>query len=113
MLQKLIEKAVAKAMNKQAGKPDQSEEIARLQKEVSELQNKNTELQGQIENSGPAKRLAKLKEMAASIPAGAQGVGQIPILEDGAMKNVPLKSKQDLEDIIARAERGEIEVFLS
>lgn len=113
MLQKLVEKMVNKALAKQSSAPDQSAEIESLKKQIETLKGQNETLKGQLESSGAAKRLAKLKEAAAAIPAGATGVGSVSIIEDGIMKSVPLKTKKDLEDVIARAEKNEIEVFSS
>ena len=106
MLKKLIKKLVNEAMAEKSGKPDQSAELKALQDE-------NTRLKEQLANSGATKRLETLKTLVAGIPDNAQGMGSIAVLEDGAIKNVSLKSKKDLTDLVARAEKGEIEVLLS
>jgi hypothetical protein len=106
MLKNLIRKIVGEEIAAQTGKPD-------LSTKVSELEKENAELKAKLENSGAAKRLSKVKEMAAAIPAGAQGMGMIAVIEDGVAKNVELKSKADLEAVIARAEKGEVEILLS
>ena len=104
MLKKLIRKMVGEAMAEEKSKPDLSIELAALKAE-------NAELKAKLENSAASKSLAKLKEMAAGIPDGAQGGGMIAVIENGVVKNLSLSSKADLTAVIARAEAGELEVL--
>lgn len=106
MLRGLIKKIVGEELTKQSGKPDDSARLA-------ELESENAKLKEQLASSGAAKRLARLKELADQIPEGAQGMGMIAVIEDGTIKNISLKSKADLLDVVARAEKGELEVFSS
>lgn len=106
MLKKLIKKMIGEELAAASGKPD-------LSSKVSELEAENAALKKQLAEVGPAKRLAKLKEMAAQVPAGATGMGMMAVIENGVVKNVELKSKADLDAVIARAEKGEVEIFLS
>lgn len=101
MLKKLIKKLVGEEI------ASTSSQTARL----AELEAQNAALKAKLEESGPAKRLAKLKEIASKIPAGAQGMGMIAVIKDGTLQNITLKSKADLEDVIAKAEKGELEIF--
>lgn len=105
MFRKLVKSVVKEVLGETSGKNDQAERLAQLEAE-------NAKLKAQAENSGAAKRLAKLKEIAAGIPDGAQGMGMIAVLEDGVMKSLALKSKSDLNEVIAKAEKGELEIFL-
>ena len=104
MFKKLIKKIVGEELAAASGKPDQSARIA-------ELEAQNAELKTKLESSGAQKALAKLKELAATVPAGAQGGGMIAVIEDGVVKNLALKSRADLDAVIARAEKGELEVL--
>ena len=104
MLKKFIKKMIGEELAAQSSKPDQSAELAKLQAE-------NAELKAKLESSSAAKALSKLKEMAAGIPDGAQGGGMIAVIEGGVVKNLSLSSKADLTAVIARAEKGELEVL--
>ena len=104
MLRKLIAKMVGEELSAQTGKTSQAERLAALESE-------NAALKEKLENSSAAKRLKRLKDMVASIPAGAQGMGMIAVIEDGTVRNLELKSKADLEAVVERAEKGELEVL--
>ena len=104
MLKRLIKKIVGEELAAQAGQPSQAERLAQLEKE-------NAELKEKLESSGAARRLKQLKEMVNEIPAGAQGMGMIAVIENGTVRNLELKSRADLEAVVARAEKGELEVL--
>ena len=106
MFKGLIKKMISEVLADKSGQADQLAEIASLKAANSKLQEK-------LESSSASKGLKKLKEIAAAIPAGAQGMGAIAILENGVMKTVELKSVADLQAVITRAENNEIEVVLS
>ncbi|HBI00547.1 MAG TPA: hypothetical protein DDY18_02880 [Flavobacterium sp.] len=106
MLRGLIKKIVGEELTKQSGKADDSARLV-------ELESENAKLKEQLANSGATKRLTRLKELAAQIPDGAQGMGMIAVIEDGTIKNITLKSKADLLEVVSRAEKGELEVFSS
>lgn len=104
MLKRLIKKIVGEELAAQSGRPDPSIRIAELEKE-------NAALKAKVESSGAAKALAKLKEMAAQIPANAQGAGMIAVIEGGSVKNLTLENRAALDTVIARAEAGELEIL--
>jgi hypothetical protein len=104
MIKNLIRKMVGEAMAEQSNKPDLSIQLAALKAE-------NAELKAKLENSTASKSLAKLKQMAAGIPDGAQGGGMIAVIENGVVKNLTLSSKADLTAVIARAEANELEIL--
>lgn len=109
MLRKLIKSIVGEELAAASGKSTTVDNSAR----VSELESENAKLKEQLANSASSKRLAKLKELAEQIPDGAQGMGMIAVIEDGTLKNITLKSKADLLEVVSRAEKGELEVFSS
>lgn len=104
MLKKLIKRIVGEELAAASGKPDQSSRIA-------ELEAQNAELKAKLESSSAQKALTKLKALAATVPAGAQGGGMIAVIEGGVVKNLSLSSKADLDAVISRAEKGELEVL--
>jgi uncharacterized protein YlxW (UPF0749 family) len=106
MLKNLIRKMVSEAMTEQTSKPDQAAEISRLQSELSAERAEKAKLQEKLESSSASKALVKLKELAATVPDGAQGGGMIAVIENGVVKNLTLSSKADLTAVIARAEAG-------
>ena len=104
MFKKLIKKLVGEELASQTGKSE-------LMAEVEALKAENARLQAKLDSSPAKKALDKLKALAATVPAGAQGGGMVAVIENGVVKNIELKSKADLDAVITRAEAGELEVF--
>lgn len=95
---------VGEALAEKSGQQDQTAQILELQAQIKALQDKAA-------SSSAAKALTKLKALAATVPDNAQGGGMVAVIENGVVKNLSLSSKADLNAVIDRAEKGELEVL--
>lgn len=81
---------------------DLEEENKRLKKELEDLK-------GELKSKAKT-RLDRLKTMMESIPDGARGKGSILVFEDDEYKNVEFETKNELVNIVNKAERGSLEI---